>query len=290
MSSTHSVARRAGVIAYYPTTIPDPAKTTYPPDMRVLIHLATPDVGIVHTPEILGIQGHPKVVQKSISHGTGVGGELRIGKYAKTANGPPASGCRMFVYPDCVAGFAESDLDDYNSRDMKLAWTRDLALAKSVFGIEDSGLETLRDEFLDDVVHERIELSAFDLSLNGRSALYSPKKSYYLTLFGNGNETVDLVSRTVSGNQVVDEVQLNLPADRAHEWVISGEKLTGKRRINTTIVSITEFRGSRVVRERVCWDQAAVNRQIEGVDEDSEDTEGDDEVNDDEVSDEEERL
>ena len=132
---TKTTPRLCALIAYYPTNIPDPAKTSYPMNTGVLVHLPDGTVGVRRTQEVLGIQGKCKTVRKRIDGGLGLGGKLNL-KY-------PA-----YRYPGVEAGFAEHDLDVYDSAAEDLAWTRTLQMLRDAFGMK-VDLEAIRDQHLE---------------------------------------------------------------------------------------------------------------------------------------------
>lgn len=105
----------------------------------VLVHLVGDIIKIIRTPEVLGIQGKKKIIDKRIGAGSGLGGELKLSFQA-------------YKYPGVEAGFAESDLDEYDAAAAGLAWTRTLGVVKKALRIA-SDIERIRDEQLDRMFH-----------------------------------------------------------------------------------------------------------------------------------------
>lgn len=112
------------LVAYYPTRIPDPG-TRFPSAIRVVVHLATGEVGVVKQSQMVGIQGKRRVVRQRVDRGIGAGGLLDMG-YA---------GYAYEVEP----GFAEHDLDEYDEICADLAWSRSLAVVRKAFSVNRDG-------------------------------------------------------------------------------------------------------------------------------------------------------
>lgn len=108
------------LIAYYPTTIPDP-KGRFPNNISALVHLiAGEDIGVTKQTQMVGIQGKRRTTRRTIEAGIGTGGLLQLAYPSYTYQARP--------------GFAEHDLDEYNMICAELAWSRSLAAARRAFG------------------------------------------------------------------------------------------------------------------------------------------------------------
>ena len=118
----HATSRLCALIAYYPSTIPDPSRTHFAMDISVLVHLAGSDVGVRRTQEVLGIQGKRRTIRKRLSPGLGVGGELKL-SYPS------------YSYRDVGSGFAEHDLEEFDGVVHEVAWTRTVRLLREAFGV-----------------------------------------------------------------------------------------------------------------------------------------------------------
>lgn len=96
----------------------------------MLVHLAqgtTPDestVGVTRRPEVLGLQGKRRTIQKRITPGIGTGGLQSKIQYP------------VFSYEGVDPGFAEHDLDEYDAVADALAWSRSLSMVRRGFGAE----------------------------------------------------------------------------------------------------------------------------------------------------------
>ena len=129
---THGSPKMCAIVAYYPSTIPDPARTSYSLNTTVLMHLAGGEIGIRRNQEVLGIQGKRKTIRKRIARGLGVGGEMKLG-------------CPSYKYEGVEPGFAESDLEEHDPIADDLAWSRTLRVLRESFGMK-VDVERLRDQ------------------------------------------------------------------------------------------------------------------------------------------------
>lgn len=133
-----STSKLCSLVAYYPTSIPDP-KQRFSASFRVLVHLAQgtgqeeSTVGVTRRPEVLGIQGKRRTVQKRITPGIGAGGLQSKIEYP------------VYTYEGVDPGFAEHDLDEYDAVADALAWSRSLSMVRRGFGAE-VDLERVWDE------------------------------------------------------------------------------------------------------------------------------------------------
>lgn len=124
-----STSKLCSLVAYYPTSIPDP-RQRLSSSFRVLVHLAQgtreseSTVGVVRRPEVLGIQGRKRTVQKRITPGIGTGGLQAKIEYP------------VYTYEGVDPGFAEHDLDEYDAVADALAWSRSLSVVRRGFGAE----------------------------------------------------------------------------------------------------------------------------------------------------------
>lgn len=130
-----STPRLCALIAYYPSYIPDPTQTKYPMHTNVLVHLCGNEISVTRRPEVLGIQGKRKTVSKRVDPGLGLGGLMKLS-------------FESYKYEGVEAGFAESDLDEYNAAAAGLAWSRSLAVVKKAFRLA-LDVERIRDEHAD---------------------------------------------------------------------------------------------------------------------------------------------
>lgn len=73
---------------------------------------------------------------------------------------------------------------------------------------------------------------------------------------------MELISRTVGQNRVIDEQVIRFTHDIEMDWMLPGVPPTG-RRVAATFVVIVQFdAGGRLVHEHIYWDQATVLVQL----------------------------
>lgn len=249
------------LIAYYPTTIPDP-QGRFPSAIRTLVHLpAGEDVGVTKQSQLVGIQGKRRVDRKRIEAGSGVGGMLRLAWPAYTYQ--------------AEQGFAERDMEEYNRVSAELAWSRSLAAAKKVFG---NGNELEAEQ----VVETNSYSKFFSSDPSSATNVYTTHKPAHLTnvptLTGaHGTAALSsfyaahfhhppslaltLLSRTLTPNRVVDELHLRFKHTHPAPWILPGVAPTGKK-VEVLVVSIVALSAGKLAHEHVYWDQASVLVQV----------------------------
>jgi carboxymethylenebutenolidase len=72
---------------------------------------------------------------------------------------------------------------------------------------------------------------------------------------------VSQVSRTVGGDQVVDEIIVSFTHDKPLEFMLPGVSPTGKRVVLPFVV-VMKFEGGKIVHEHIYWDQASLLAQV----------------------------
>src|ERR1700758_1269608 len=73
--------------------------------------------------------------------------------------------------------------------------------------------------------------------------------------------TLTPVSRTVGGNQLVDEMIFSFTHTQEIPWMLPGIPPTN-RRVEVPLVAIVRFREGKLAHEHIYWDQASVLKQI----------------------------
>ena len=69
------------------------------------------------------------------------------------------------------------------------------------------------------------------------------------------------VSRTVGGDQLVDEMVISFTHSIEMDWMLPGIAPTG-RRVEVALVVIVRFRDGKLAHEHIYWDQASVLAQL----------------------------
>ncbi|KAK3209273.1 hypothetical protein GRF29_69g1313378 [Pseudopithomyces chartarum] len=263
-----STSKLCSLVAYYPSSIPDP-RQRFSSSFRVLVHLAqgTGDgdstVGVTRRPEVLGIQGRKRTVQKRITPGIGTGGLQSRVEYP------------VFTYEGVDAGFAEHDLDEYDAVADALAWSRSLSIVRRGFGAE-VDLERVWEENVEQKFHGRNTKKILETYTTDRT----PTVNFTPTLVGgSGHEELArfyreyfmanqipifhmrLISRTIGVDRIVDELYIQFKHTIDMPWVLPSVKPTGKK-VEIVVVSIVGMRGGKVWSERLYWDQASVLFQV----------------------------
>ncbi|MEM7437568.1 MAG: nuclear transport factor 2 family protein [Myxococcota bacterium] len=72
---------------------------------------------------------------------------------------------------------------------------------------------------------------------------------------------LELITRTVVHDRVVDEFVLHFTHDRRMEWMTPGIEPTG-RKLVVPHVGIVGFRENKIISEHIYWDQGTVLRQM----------------------------
>jgi carboxymethylenebutenolidase len=72
---------------------------------------------------------------------------------------------------------------------------------------------------------------------------------------------IELVSRTVGSNRLVDEMIFRFTHTIQMDWMLPGLAPTG-RHVEVPLVAIVSFRGDKLVHEHIYWDQASVLVQL----------------------------
>jgi carboxymethylenebutenolidase len=69
------------------------------------------------------------------------------------------------------------------------------------------------------------------------------------------------VSRTISEDQLVDEMVFKFTHTIRMDWMLPGVAATGKR-VEVPLVAIIRFRDGKLAHEHIYWDQASVLVQL----------------------------
>ncbi|RAL68668.1 hypothetical protein DID88_007377 [Monilinia fructigena] len=81
-------------------------------------------------------------------------------------------------------------------------------------------------------------------------------------VFNNPEDTkLELVSRTVGVDRVIDEFIFNFTHDRVIDWLLPGVPPTHKH-VRIPFTSVVNIRGDRLYHEHIAWDQATVLQQL----------------------------
>ncbi|KAI5867374.1 carboxymethylenebutenolidase [Durotheca rogersii] len=181
---------------------------------------------------------------------------------------------KCYYYAGAGPRFAIPAHDHYRSGSASLAHTRTLSFLKPLVGGPYFDLERIWDEhtyweFEARSVEETMATMVEEPYVNhvptltggvGRRALTDFYANHFI--FSNPPDTeLELVSRTVGIDRVVDEFLFKLTHDRVIDWLVPGVPPTG-RYIKVPFTSIVNIRGDRLYHEHISWDQATLLRQL----------------------------
>ncbi|KAI9889299.1 MAG: hypothetical protein M1814_005606 [Vezdaea aestivalis] len=187
---------------------------------------------------------------------------------------PFAPKFRSHLYVGTDPGFAEHGNSNYDAISEEISWSRALALIRKGFGV-DVDVEQMWED------HLAISLS----TRNGPDTLSTfaaddPHVNYVPTGAGGfGSEELErfydeifyktsppslelkLLSRTVGSDRLVDETYIAFTHTQEVSWLFPGVPATNKR-VELVLAVIISFRGGKVHREHIYYDQASALAQI----------------------------
>ena len=163
---------------------------------------------------------------------------------------------------------------DYHSSSASIAHTRSVAFLKPLLNGPYFDLEAIWEE------HCLYEFVERDVVRTMATMVAQPYVNHIPTLTGgvgqeklshfyanhfvhvNPEDTeLELVSRTVGIDRVIDEFVAKLTHDRQVDWMLPGIPPTGKY-LEIPFTSIVGFRGDRLCHEHIHWDQGTALRQL----------------------------
>jgi carboxymethylenebutenolidase len=179
----------------------------------------------------------------------------------------------IYLYPGAARGFARRSGADYDRAAAGVAHSRSIALLRRALGPH-YDLEVLWE------AHTRYEFEIRDATATMATMVAEPYVNHVPVMTGGVGAT-DLarfyanhfipkcpkdfsivpISRTVGADRVVDEMLTTFTHDVEIDWMLPGVPPTG-RRVEVAVVAIVGFRGDKLYREHIYWDQASVLVQI----------------------------
>ncbi|CAI7667924.1 unnamed protein product [Penicillium pancosmium] len=181
----------------------------------------------------------------------------------------------QYHYADALSpGFVIPGHPDFQYATAGVSHTRSLTFLKKHLGGPNFDLERIWDEhtyfeFGDRSVEKTMATMVQEPYVNhvptltggiGRARL----SHFYLHhfIFNNPDDTgLDLVSRTVGIDRVVDEFIFSFTHVKQVDWLIPGIPPTGKH-LRIPFTSVVNIRGDRLYHEHIAWDQATVLVQL----------------------------
>ncbi|KAL2163877.1 hypothetical protein VTH06DRAFT_3088 [Thermothelomyces fergusii] len=177
-------------------------------------------------------------------------------------------------YPGAGKFFIIPAHADYRASAAAVAHTRSLSFLKPLMGGPYFDLEAIWDEhtryeFADRSVEETMATMVDQPYVNhvptltggiGREKLTTFYRDHFI--FSNPKDAnLELVSRTVGIDRIVDEFLFQCTHDRVIDWLIPGVPPTHKP-LSIPFTSIVNIRGDRLYHEHIAWDQGTVLRQL----------------------------
>ncbi|EMC95770.1 hypothetical protein BAUCODRAFT_71739 [Baudoinia panamericana UAMH 10762] len=218
----------AALIAYYPTTIPNP-KTKYPSQLQVLCHIA-------------GSQGFAPAFTSYTYQGVQPGfAERDLDAYNKVA--ASLSWTRTLTLLR-KAFKIEVDLESI--------WESHVGLE---FATKDAAA-TMR-TMVDEPYVNHIPTLTGGI---GQKDLFLFYRDYFIPQ-NPPSLSMKLVSRTIGTDRVVDEMIISFKHTQTIPWMLPDVPPTGKV-VHVALVSVVCIRGGKLYHEHIYWDQASVLVQI----------------------------
>ncbi|PNH57740.1 hypothetical protein VD0003_g201 [Verticillium dahliae] len=181
---------------------------------------------------------------------------------------------KHYLYPSARPFFGVPAHTDYHAASASLAHTRTLSFLKPLLGgpyfdIEAVWEEHTQFEFGERSVEKTMATMVEQPYVNhiptltggvGRERLTDFYRHHFI--FSNPADTeLELVSRTVGIDRVIDEFVFQCTHDRVIDWLLPGVPPTGKA-LTIPFTSVVNVRGDRLHHEHIAWDQATALRQL----------------------------
>ncbi|KAI1977519.1 hypothetical protein LOZ53_001542 [Ophidiomyces ophidiicola] len=225
---TAAMPRLCAVVTYYPTSVPN-ANCAYPPSLNYQIHLAESQ--------------------------------------------PFAAKLNCYTYHRSQVGFAEQDSQFYDRVGATLAWSRTIGCLRKGFDLTVDLAPAWERHLM--AKYDKKDLEGTIESLAGDAYVnYVPVmtggigsddlRHFYSEYFIPRNPSsldIQLISRTMGIDHVVDELYLSFRHTQEMPWILPGVPATDKF-VEVAIVSIVGVRAGKLRHENVYWDQASVLAQI----------------------------
>lgn len=192
-----------------------------------------------------------------------------------TSDSEPNKGNAVYSYDSAPStNFIIPSHPHYEAGAAGLAHSRSLSFLKSHLGGPHFDLEKIWDEhtlyeFGERDVEKTMATMVEEPYVNhiptmtggiGRRALTDFYRNHFI--FSNPGDTkLELISRTVGSDRVIDEFIFSFTHDRVVDWLVPGIPPTHKH-VRIPFTSIVNIRGDRLFHEHIAWDQATVLRQL----------------------------
>ncbi|KAF3396174.1 Cytochrome b2 [Penicillium rolfsii] len=227
-----------------------------------------------HVPRIVGAV----VYSNESDHSTLVPADIPVllhmaGKKPTSAKKQDLVKC--FYYPNAKSHrFASPFQDQFDYWAESVSHTRTLQFLKPIMNGPFFDLETIWEEhtyyeFADRSVEHTMSTMVDQPYVNhiptltggnGRDSLTNFYRHNFI--FNNSDDTdLELVSRTLGIDRVVDEFIFKFTHDKELDWLLPGVPPTNKH-VEVPFTAVVNIRGDRLYHEHISWDQGSVLRQV----------------------------
>ena len=93
----------------------------------------------------------------------------------------------------------------------------------------------------------------------GKNKLYNFYNDEFIP--NNPDMNMELISRTIGGSSLVDELVIKMNHDKVIPWLLPDIEPTNKD-IMMSLVVIVQFKDNKIHNEHIYWDQASVLKQV----------------------------
>ncbi|KAI4745079.1 hypothetical protein E4T50_04565 [Aureobasidium sp. EXF-12298] len=181
---------------------------------------------------------------------------------------------KTYYYPNVEPFFVLPAHKSFQASSASVSHTRTLSFLKPILGgpyfdLEEIWEEHCLYEFGERAVDKTMSTMVQEPYVNhiptltggiGRAKLTDFYRNHFV--FSNPNDTaLELVSRTVGIDRVIDEFVFSFTHDREIDWLLPGIPPTGKK-CRLPFTSIVNVRGDRLYHEHIAWDQATALVQL----------------------------
>ncbi|KAJ2916460.1 hypothetical protein MD484_g3950, partial [Candolleomyces efflorescens] len=184
-----------------------------------------------------------------------------------------SSFAKHYSYPVSSPSFVLPSSRDYEPGSAALAHSRSLVFLREHLGGPHFDLEAIWEE------HTYFEFEDRSVAKTMATMVEQPYVNHIPTMTGGvGRENLtrfyrdhfifsnppdaklQLVSRTVGPDRVVDEFVYHATHDRQVDWLLPGVPATG-RKLSIAMLAVVNIRGDRLYNEHIWWDQASALKQ-----------------------------
>ncbi|KAG9685601.1 NTF2-like protein, partial [Aureobasidium melanogenum] len=181
---------------------------------------------------------------------------------------------KTYYYPKVEPFFVLPAHESFHASSASVSHTRTLSFIKPILGgpyfdLEEIWEEHCLYEFGERAVEKTMSTMVQEPYVNhiptltggiGRAKLTDFYRDHFI--FNNPEDTaLELVSRTVGIDRVIDEFIFSFTHDREIDWLLPGVPPTG-RQCRLPFTSIVNIRGDRLYHEHIAWDQASALVQL----------------------------